>query len=52
MTSENSLLSPSVKDVLAEIPTQVVQYMQRNGIKPQLPDVDAATRIFEKFNFN
>eukprot|EP00095_Tigriopus_kingsejongensis_P004026 maker-scaffold5_size1054832-snap-gene-2.8 protein:Tk04026 transcript:maker-scaffold5_size1054832-snap-gene-2.8-mRNA-1 annotation:"Copine-8" len=30
------------KDVLAEIPAQVVQYMQRNGVKPGVPDVNAA----------
>ena len=40
------------QDVLAEIPSQVVQYMQRNGIKPGIPDIDVATRHFQRFNFN
>lgn len=32
------------KDVLAEIPYQVVQYMQSNAIKPGIPDLSIATR--------
>lgn len=42
----------SFQDVLGEIPSQVVQYMQRNGIKPRKPHVDMVTRNFQKFNFN
>jgi hypothetical protein len=38
--------------VLAEIPSQVVQYMQRNGIRPGVPDVDVATRQMQNFAFN
>ncbi len=40
------------QDVLAEIPSQVVQYMQRNGIKPELPDVEIATRSMQRFGFD
>ncbi len=40
------------KDVLAEIPSQVVTYMQRNGVRPGVADVDAVGRNMQKFTFN
>ena len=40
------------QDVLAEIPWQVVQYMQKNSIKPGVAEVEEATRSFQQFNFN
>lgn len=33
------------KDVLAEVPFQVAEYMDRNGIKPGVPDVDTALNV-------
>jgi len=33
------------KDVLAEVPSQVVEYMDRNGFRPGVPDVQTALRM-------
>ncbi len=34
---------------MAEIPSQVVQYMDRQGIKPGVPDIDTVQRRLRNF---
>ena len=34
-----------LQDVLAEVPSQVVEYMDRNGFRPGVPDVQTALRM-------
>jgi hypothetical protein len=33
------------QDVLAEVPSQVAEYMEKNGFTPGVPDVDTALNI-------
>ena len=39
------ILNLSFKDVLAEVPHQVAEYMERNGFRPGIPDVKAAEQL-------
>ena len=34
-----------LQDVLAEVPFQVVEYMERNNIPPGVPDVQTALKL-------
>ena len=47
----NSINLGLFQDVLAEIPSQVVQYFERMGVKPGLPEIEIATRRFQNFQF-
>jgi hypothetical protein len=46
-----SLSLSLLQDVLAEIPSQVVQYMDRQGIKPGIPEVDVVQKRLRSFAF-
>ena len=41
----------TLQDVLAEIPSQVVQYFERQGIRPGVADVDEVNRRLRTFAF-
>lgn len=41
----------SLQDVLAEIPSQVVQYFERRGIRPGVADVNEVQRRLRSFAF-
>ena len=45
------ILLSLLQDVLAEIPSQVVQYMDRQGIKPGIPEVDVVQKRLRSFAF-
>ena len=36
-----------LQDVLAEVPYQVVEYMERNNIPPGVPDVQTALKLHQ-----
>ena len=36
-----------LQDVLAEVPFQVVEYMERNNIPPGVPDVQTALKLHQ-----
>ena len=36
-----------MQDVLAEVPYQVVEYMERNNIPPGVPDVQTALKLHQ-----
>lgn len=40
------------KDVLAEVPHQVAEYMERNGFRPRIPDVQTALQDFDKMRLS